>query len=885
MKNAGDCLYRVIILLLLLFLGGAVSVSAAEKRVLLLSSYHPGFPTFFDQVRGVQDALTGRDVLLDIEYMDSKRFHDWTSRTNFEDTLSHKIDHLPPYDLLLTADDNALQFVLNHRHWFFGAPLVFFGVNNIELARSLESDPNITGVVEQVSMAETVESMKRLLPELREVVAIVDGTASGQGDLKTFLTLAGRFPGFRFRHLSLADFSFAELGAELERLSRSSGVLLLSAYRDIKGKVKEFDDSLQFLLNHLHVPLFHLWEHGIGRGMIGGKVVSQYRQGVRAGSLACSILDGVPAHDIPLVTTSPNEFLFDFEVLTRFSIPERRLPENSTLLNKPEQRIVELGPVGTAVTISFLAVLVMLVLMLVLLMRRRSVVYEAIREREELFRALFQNNHAVMLLIDPESGKIVDSNPAAQSYYGYSAEEFRTRRVSDLNILPGQELTAVMDRVKAGKENYFQFQHRLATGAVRDVEVLSGPIEVQGKALLYSLVRDVTRRVEAEQRLKEAMHAAEASCRAKGEFLANMSHEVRTPMNGILGMLQLLGGTRLDAQQQELLSMALGSGKSLLHVINDILDLSRVEAGKMELNREPFSLKSMLDGIMSLFVKRVGEKGLRLSYDISPDLGPVYVGDEGRLRQVLLNLVGNAVKFTDRGEVSVLASSWPEGPGLKFDVRDTGIGIPEDRQQAIFEPFTQVDGSHTRAYEGSGLGLRIASRLAELMGGDIRVQSEPGKGSTFTFFMQTEAGSLDPVCAPSGPKPALKSVARELRVLVAEDNRVNQIAVKMMLERMGHRVEVVENGEKAVQALGSDSFDVVLMDIQMPVMDGVEALKRIRSGQDGVARPDIPVLALTAHAMKGERENFLKMGMDGYIAKPVVMEELQEELTTFARTV
>jgi len=869
----------------LLFLSsGPVHAASTVERVLLISSYSPGFPTFFDQVRGVQEALASRQVRLDIEYMDSKRLYDANSRNNFRKTIAHKLDLLPAYDLVMTADDSALRFFLDHRPLFQRAPLVFFGVNDLDLARSLKTDPAITGVVEQVSMEETIRTMRAMLPGMDRVVAVVDGTLSGQGDLKRYRSLKDRFPDLDLQELCLAEMTFTELGRELGALPSSAGVLLLSAYRDAGGEMKEFSEALAFLLEHLRLPLFHLWEHGVGQGMIGGKVVSQFMQGRRAGELAGRILDGEAVRDVGMVTTSPNRYLFDAEVLRRFAISRDRLPEGSELLND-SGRIIKLGPRGQFLIVFVFSTLVLLLSLLGLVLRRRTALHAAVQDREELFRALFQNNHAVMLLIDPDSGAIADANPAAEGYYGYSREQFMNLRVFDLNTLSRDEVAAEMARARSEKRTYFQFQHRLASGDVRDVEVLTGPIIVRGKSLLYSLVRDVTRRVEAEARLKRAMQAAEASSRAKGEFLANMSHEVRTPMNGVLGMLQLLEGTPLDEHQRELLGVALSSGKSLLQVINDILDLSRVEAGKMEVARAPFALKPMLEGIMALFAKRAEEKGMELRYELAPEVGPVYVGDEGRIRQVLLNLVGNAVKFTDQGRVVVSARSIPDGAGLLFAVRDNGIGIPKEKQQAIFEPFTQVDSSSTRTFEGSGLGLRIVSRLVKLMGGTVQVQSVPGEGATFLFTVAVQPGRLPDMPPVTIPQEEISAKSgREgsrLLVLVAEDNRVNQVTVKMMLERLGHTALIAENGQKAIQVLKEEPVDVVLMDIQMPVMDGLEALERIRAGQAGTSRVDIPVLALTAHVMKGEREDLLRSGMDGHLAKPVSLDELQEALSGY----
>jgi len=386
--------------------------------------------------------------------------------------------------------------------------------------------------------------------------------------------------------------------------------------------------------------------------------------------------------------------------------------------------------------------------------------------------------------------------------------------------------------------------------------------QVRGRVLTCS---DITDRINYERALAAARDAAAASERAKASFLAMMSHEIRTPMAGILGMTEIALERASDPEQKRFIEMAYASAESLLGIINDILDFSKIEAGKFQIESIAFDLPALLETTVQPLKWQADERGLALSLRAAPDLPRWVVGDPTRIRQILINLVGNALKFTERGGVTVRAAvteATAEGIELSIVVRDSGIGISPERRQSIFEAFTQSDVAISRRFGGTGLGLTICARLCELMNGRIWVDSELGAGSSFSF--QLPLMLADEAAAAELRGAVSEAPARSLSVLVAEDTEVNQVFLRHCLQAAGHRVELVDNGQAAVEAALAGCFDVVLMDVQMPGMDGFEATERLRAA--GFARP---IVGLTAHAMDGIREECLSHGMSDYLSKPV----------------
>ncbi len=517
-----------------------------------------------------------------------------------------------------------------------------------------------------------------------------------------------------------------------------------------------------------------------------------------------------------------------------------------------------------------------------------------LRESEERYRTLFEQSLDAIAIQEGLPPVFTWVNPAFCELFGYGPEEvyaFTTEDIwrlvhQDDRDMVRQSLTSRM----VGRQEEVRYGFRIIRkdGAVRWVDVTGRRMSHSARPMNLSIYRDISERKRAEEALTQARDAADAANRAKSEFLANMSHEIRTPLNGIVGMIQLLNDSPLAEDQKRYAQAAIQSSQRLTSLLGDILDLSRIEARKFALERKPFALADILESVQTLYRLPAGQKGIELVLRPAADLPRWLLGDEHRLRQVLFNLVGNAVKFTQSGEILVevelLGPPSETQCRVLFVVSDTGVGIPKGMLDQSFQMFTQVEGSLSRSHQGAGLGLAIVRHLVTLMGGPgIDVSSEVGQGTSFSFVLPFGLPAPDAVeerIAADGQPGALAELPSltGLRVLLVEDEEINQLALRTSLERQGIMVTCAGNGEAALAALRAGPFDGILMDIQMPGMNGLEVTQAIRSQPEFKGCADIPVIALTAFAMSGDRERFLAAGMDDYLAKPFSFDDLSRML-------
>jgi PAS domain S-box-containing protein len=558
--------------------------------------------------------------------------------------------------------------------------------------------------------------------------------------------------------------------------------------------------------------------------------------------------------------------------------------------------------------VASITVVTMLILGMVFLTsiadRRLAMQTTALLSSQQRFRLIVETALDAFLEIDP-NGVLSDWNAYAQRTFGWSRSEAIGKQIEEMIVLPSdmtgiQGLQDILTRTQsANVPQKVEAQRVEVIARHRDghefpAEMILSTIRWGDSNVFVAFVHDVTARKLAEREREAAKIAAEGGSRAKSEFLANMSHEIRTPMNGVLGMTELLLDTQLDAVQRDYAETIRDSGAALLTIINDILDFSKIEAGKLELEQLDVDLRDTFADVARLLSFEAHAKGLEITVEIDPRLPDLVTGDAGRVRQILVNLAGNAIKFTNQGQVSLaikVLATGAFGTRVLCEVRDTGIGIPVDLQQGLFTPFTQVDASTTRRFGGTGLGLSIVRRLAELMGGEAGVDSVVGAGSTFWFtalFTRVVGGregplqAVAPVSASSSAEvfaPPRKHRSR-YRVLLAEDNAVNQKVAVRLLEKLDCRVQVVGDGRAAVAAWQTGEFDLILMDCQMPELDGYEATRAIRTLEDG--KSHIAIVALTAHAMSGDRDKCRSAGMDDYLTKPIDRPRLAACLTALS---
>lgn len=488
------------------------------------------------------------------------------------------------------------------------------------------------------------------------------------------------------------------------------------------------------------------------------------------------------------------------------------------------------------------------------------------------------------IFVKDRQHRLILVNDAECSLIGHSREEILGR--TDYDFFPREQVDVFWEKdeevFRTGKENVNEEQITDVESTTRTIITKKTLyIDSTGNKFIVGIVRDITERKQAEEELKRAKEDAEAAAKAKSEFLANMSHEIRTPMNAVIGLTGLLQRTDLSREQRDYVETIRSGGDSLLLVINNILDFSKIDSGKIELEAQPFDLRDCVEDSLDLVATEASKKGLNLAYIIDTSAPGTIMGDPARLRQILINLLSNAVKFTDKGEVTVYVTSRKLDGGdyeIHFAVKDTGIGVPEDKVSHLFQPFAQVDASTTRRYGGTGLGLAISKRLVGMMGGQIWAESEVGKGSTFHFTILAAATTIKPVSSRTNAmQPQIdldQSPSSTLRILLAEDNPVNQKVARQMLRKIGYEADVAANGLEVLQALERQPYDIILMDVQMPEMDGLEAAKNIRERWHNGPK----IIAITAYALEGDRDRCLNVGMDDYISKPIQLDELRSKL-------
>ncbi|MGD9187894.1 MAG: ATP-binding protein [Desulfobacteraceae bacterium] len=730
-----------------------------KKTVLLISSYHPGFPTFFQQIDGIKSEFENRNIALDIEFMDSKRFYTETNLDNFYRAIAYKLSKTEAYDAIIVTDDNALTFVLDHQSELFdNIPIVFCGVNNVDKALAQNENSHVTGVIEAVSMVETIELMIELNPDVANIIAIVDKTPSGQGDLATFYQSASQFAGVAFSEISLAELTWTEYMEALKRVAKDEAVLLLSAYRDKTGDTLTFDESLDLITENLGAPLYHLWYHGMGAGVLGGKLISHFEQGKTAAKIVLQILAGTPVEAIPVLNESPNRYLFDYAELKQFGIAKSALPPKSIIINEPRTFYARYKGL-IWITATVVAVLLLLVILLSInVFKRRQAEEEIQRHHDQLENQVRQRTTELEI-----------AKNKAQQYLDIAGVILvaidADRRVTLINQKGCEVLEGTAGDI-IGKDwfktfipvnmrsDVIQAFHRLMAGEIEPVEYFENPVLTQGgrerliawhNSLLkddggnivgtLSSGEDITEQKRAEKQItslnQNLLHrtaALEAANKELEAFAYSVSHDLRAPLRHIQGFLELLekkAAAAQDEQSRHYMETISDSAKKMDLLIDDLLSFSRM--GRQEMAFQQVDLRVLVRDI----IHELGPDAAGRTIDWRIGDLPAVEGDASMLRIVLGNLIANAVKFTRPRQAAQIEIG--SQPGQNSDtvifVRDNGVGFDMTYADKLFGVFQRLHRADE--FEGTGIGLANVRRIVARHGGRTWAEGQVNRGATF----------------------------------------------------------------------------------------------------------------------------------------------------------
>ena len=740
-----------------------------NKRVLFLSSYSYTWSTVPQQIEGIQSKLDS-SVTLDIEFMDTKKIKLEMAEQIMLKKIRFKQKNAGKYDAVIVGDDAALVFAMQYRKTLFkDVPIVFEGINNIKYAKKVSKDPLVTGVIEQFSYKENLDFAKKIQPDAKKVVAIVDNTVTGVGEQQQFYGQKNNYPELCFEVINGSLLTKQQLVESISEIDRESILIYLILSEDKYGNTYTNEQVCQILDKYAKVPVLRFVQAGIGEGVLGGNIVSHKTSGEIAAEMVMKMLHGVEPASIKMVSKSPNGYYLDQKVIDKFNISESLIPEGAKIVNR---------------------------------------------------KLSFWEKYGVVLIVT-------------------------------LCVCSGiTVIILVIMRTIYAHRRYVELE-------------------------------------KTNHQLEEAAVAAKAADRAKSVFLHSMSHDIRTPMNAIIGFTKIAIQQNKDKIVEKYLEKIMISSKHLLALISDVLDISHVENGKMEYRPVSADLRLITDEALAIIQGFLSEKNIRFHAECPKEEQYCRVmTDPVRVREVLVNIFSNAVKFTESGgsidfSMEINQASEKDHVVVRYTISDTGCGISEEFLPHIFEEFTQEEVGARTQYKGTGLGMAITKRYIDMMGGTICVKSRKSEGTTFTVELPLKL-SNDNIKVEQKSYDERKNLDG-INVLLAEDNDINAEIIAFQLKAKGIKFIRVTNGKQAVETFAKNApgtFDVILMDIMMPEMDGYEATKNIRNMS---GRPDgekIPIIAMTANAFSEDIKASIDAGMNEHLTKPLDVQELLETIET-----
>ncbi len=863
---------------LLLFLTTGYAFAGVKSRVLYISSYHPGFPTFFQQVEGIKSVFAPHDILLDIEFMDTKRFPEKENRDLFTQTLAYKLGHFAGYDAVIIADDNALVFTLEHQDYFFrGTPIVFLGVNNIDRALAQNDNPHITGVVEAVSMADTIALMVKLAPETKSIVALVDNTPSGQGDLKLFYKMAKLFSGYSFADISLAKMSWPEFLGELRDVDTSTSVLLLSAYRDKTDTSLLFDQGLGLIRENLSQPIFHLWAHGLGQGILGGKIISHSEQGKVAANIVLDILKGKSVDRIKVVNTSPNQYVFDSNELARNHIDKDLLPVNSIILNQPYSFYRENKLLIISVVFIILSLSLSLFWAVVNIYRRRQI-EATLRHREIHLRTVIETIPDLIWLKDSD-GVYLSCNLKFERLFGAKESDIKGKTDYDFVDKELADFFRENDKAAMVADQPIMNEEEVIyadDGHCEILETVKTPMYGADGQLIgvLGIARDITERKQFEKERKKLEDELRQS--HKMEAIGTMSGGIAHDFNNILGII--IGNTELAMDHMadtdpvfENLSGIKKAGLRASDIVRQLLNYSR----KTEQEKQNIDVRSLVRHSFKLLRSSI-PASIEIAMNLPDRVGPV-LADSTQMHQVLINLCANAAHAMEEGGGSltidlceieldhVTVTQFQKidaGRYVQLAVSDTGHGIPPSTKAKIFDPYFTTKA----AGKGTGMGLAVVMGIVKNHNGAISVYSEEGRGSTFKVLFPVAHGKEYRI--PDVPE--ILPTGNE-RILFIDDEKALVNIGKHLLESLGYDVEVMVDSSKALALFKSDPsrFDLIITDMTMPGITGEHLTKAVLEIDPGAR-----LILCTGFSNQIDRGKAMAIGAHCYMEKPIVKARL-----------